>query len=36
MELNVLNGLAYNPETKTLFVTGKLWDKLFEVKIIEN
>lgn len=34
--LNVLNGIAYNPETKTIFVTGKYWDKLFEVEIIEN
>ena len=34
--LDVLNGMAYNPTTKTLFVTGKRWDKLFEVKIIEN
>ena len=34
--LDVLNGMAYNPNTKTLFVTGKRWDKLFEVKIIEN
>jgi glutamine cyclotransferase len=34
--LDVLNGIAYNPETKTLFVTGKRWDKLFEVEIIEN
>ena len=33
--LDVLNGIAYNPETKTIFVTGKRWDKLFEVKIIE-
>ncbi|WP_344789649.1 glutaminyl-peptide cyclotransferase [Postechiella marina] len=33
--LDVLNGIAYNPETKTLFVTGKRWDKLFEVEIIE-
>ena len=32
--LDVLNGMAYNPETKTLFVTGKRWDKIFEVKII--
>lgn len=30
---NVLNGIAYNPDTKTLFVTGKRWDKLFEVSI---
>lgn len=32
-ELDVLNGIAYNPERKTIFVTGKNWDKLFEVKI---
>ena len=32
--LDVLNGMAYNPDTKTLFVTGKRWDKLFEVRII--
>lgn len=34
-KLDVLNGIAYNPNTKTIFVTGKRWDKLFEVKIIE-
>ena len=34
--LDVLNGMAYNPQTKTLFVTGKRWDKLFEVRIIPN
>ena len=28
-----LNGIAYNPATKTIFVTGKNWDKMFEVKI---
>ncbi|NIK92146.1 glutaminyl-peptide cyclotransferase [Mangrovimonas sp. CR14] len=35
-KLDVLNGIAYNPETKTLFVTGKRWDKLFEVEIVEK
>jgi glutaminyl-peptide cyclotransferase len=30
----VLNGIAYNPKTKTFFVTGKLWNKMFEIKII--
>ena len=35
-KLDVLNGIAYNPETKTLFVTGKRWNKLFEVEIIEK
>lgn len=34
--LDVLNGIAYNPKTKTIFVTGKRWDKLFEVEIIKN
>jgi glutaminyl-peptide cyclotransferase len=29
---NVLNGIAYNPRTKTFFVTGKNWPSLFEVK----
>ena len=33
-ELNVLNGIAYHPVRNTFFVTGKNWDKLFEVKII--
>ncbi len=27
-----LNGIAYNPETKTFFITGKNWPKIFEVK----
>ena len=31
--LDVLNGIAYNPTTKTIFVTGKDWDKLFEVEV---
>lgn len=34
--LDVLNGIAYNTETKTIFVTGKRWDKLFEVEIIDK
>ncbi|RKE95121.1 glutaminyl-peptide cyclotransferase [Ichthyenterobacterium magnum] len=34
--LDVLNGIAYNPETKTVFVTGKRWDKVFEVEITEK
>jgi glutaminyl-peptide cyclotransferase len=28
----VLNGIAYNPTTKTFFITGKNWPKMFEVK----
>ncbi|SEQ98929.1 Glutamine cyclotransferase [Hyunsoonleella jejuensis] len=34
-KLDVLNGIAYNPDTKTIFVTGKRWDKLFEVEVVE-
>lgn len=33
---NVLNGIAYHPTRKTFFVTGKDWDKLFEVNIIKK
>lgn len=35
-ELDVLNGIAYNPKTNTFFVTGKNWNKLFEVEIVEK
>ncbi len=31
----VLNGIAYNPKTKTFFITGKNWDKMFEIKVNE-
>ncbi len=31
---NVLNGIAYNSNSKTFFVTGKNWDKMFEIKIV--
>ena len=34
-DLDVLNGIAYNPKTKTFFVTGKNWDKMFEISITE-
>ena len=30
---DTLNGIAYNTKTKTLFVTGKNWDKMFEIKV---
>lgn len=30
---DVLNGIAYDPEQKRLFVTGKLWPKLFEIRV---
>jgi glutaminyl-peptide cyclotransferase len=31
---DVLNGIAYMPESDRLFVTGKLWPKLFEIRVI--
>jgi glutamine cyclotransferase len=31
---HVLNGIAYDKESKRLFVTGKNWPKLFEVRIV--
>lgn len=35
-ELDVLNGIAYDVEGDRLFVTGKNWPKLFEIKIFLN
>jgi glutamine cyclotransferase len=35
-DLDVLNGIAYNTERQSFFVTGKNWDKIFEIKIIEK
>jgi glutamine cyclotransferase len=31
---DVLNGIAYDAAGDRLFVTGKLWPKLFEIKIV--
>lgn len=35
-DVDVLNGIAYHPTRKTFFVTGKNWDKLFEVNILKK
>ena len=35
-KLDVLNGIAYNPMSKTFFITGKNWNKLFEIKIVKK
>ena len=32
--VDVLNGIAYDAENARLFVTGKLWPKLFEIELI--
>ncbi|QBZ98588.1 glutaminyl-peptide cyclotransferase [Flavobacterium sangjuense] len=34
-EAEVLNGIAYNKKTNTIFVTGKNWNKTFELKVSE-
>lgn len=33
---NVLNGIAYDKTTKRLFVTGKKWPSIFEIKLIQK
>lgn len=32
-QVDVLNGIAWNPANNSLLITGKLWPKLFEVQI---
>lgn len=32
--VDVLNGIAYDAKTNRLFVTGKLWPKLFEIELV--
>jgi len=32
--VDVLNGIAYDAENNRLFVTGKLWPKIFEIKLV--
>ena len=33
---DVLNGIAYNPETRKIYLTGKNWPKLYEIKLVEK
>ena len=35
-DTDVLNGIAYDQQTKRIFLTGKRWNKLFEVEIIKR
>ena len=32
---DVLNGIAYNPATKKIYITGKHWKRLYEIKLEE-
>jgi len=33
---DVLNGIAWDPEGRRLFVTGKLWPRLFEIEVVPH
>jgi len=35
VDLDVLNGIAYNKKSNTFFVTGKNWDKIFEIQLLD-
>jgi glutamine cyclotransferase len=34
--VDVLNGIAYDAKSDRLFVTGKLWPKLYEIKLVRK
>ena len=36
IDTDVLNGIAYNPKTKKIYLTGKNWPKLYEVELVEK
>jgi glutamine cyclotransferase len=33
---DVLNGIAYNPADGKIYLTGKNWPKLYEVRLVEK
>ena len=33
---DVLNGIAYNPDTRKIYLTGKNWPKLYDIKLVEK
>ena len=35
-QIDVLNGIAYDAKTDRLFITGKLWPKLFEIRLVKK
>jgi glutaminyl-peptide cyclotransferase len=35
-ETDVLNGIAYDAKGDRLFVTGKKWPKLFEIRLVKK
>ncbi|MEY4166276.1 MAG: hypothetical protein RIR52_100, partial [Acidobacteriota bacterium] len=34
--VDVLNGIAWDEAGQRLFVTGKLWPKLFEIRLLDR
>jgi glutamine cyclotransferase len=34
--VDALNGIAWDEKQNRLFVTGKLWPKIFEIEVIEK
>ncbi|MFO7569638.1 MAG: glutaminyl-peptide cyclotransferase [Smithellaceae bacterium] len=34
-QVDVLNGIAYDPQAKRIFVTGKFWPKIFEIQLLK-
>ena len=34
-DTDVLNGIAYDPESKRIYLTGKNWPRMYEVKLVE-
>lgn len=35
-DTDVLNGIAYDPDTERIYLTGKNWPKLYEVKLVRK
>jgi glutamine cyclotransferase len=36
MDTDVLNGIAVNPEDGKIYLTGKNWPRLYEVRLVEK
>ena len=34
--MDVLNGIAYDETSRSIYVTGKLWPKLFEIELVKK
>ncbi len=36
IDTDVLNGIAYNPVSKQIFLTGKLWPKMYRIQLVNQ